>query len=227
TGRVHVVATINAAATRAARQGQFGPAGVRLAPGDLRRSITQGRESNLLLFAVDASGSMAASRRMVEVKTAVLSMLVDAYQRRDRVGVITFRGSAAEVALPPTSSVEAAARCLSDVGHGGRTPLAEGLVMAARVLKAERIRDPRRRALLVVVTDGRATSGRDALVRARAIADQWASTGVQAVVVDCEAGKFRMNLAGDLARRMGAEHIALGEIGASALVDVVRERRVA
>lgn len=227
-GRVHLVATINAAATRSARLGYPGAADTpRLARGDLRRAITQGRESNLVLLAVDASGSMAAQRRMSEVKTAVLSMLVDAYQRRDRVGVVTFGGATATVALPPTSSVEAAARCLSDLGHGGRTPLAEGLVLAAKVLSAERIRDPRRRALLVLVTDGRATSGPDALARARDIADQWAGTGVQAVVVDCEAGKFRMNLAGDLARRMGAEHIALGEIGASALFDIVHERRVA
>lgn len=228
-GRVHLLATINAAATRVARSGQETPHPQvsRLAHGDLRRAITQGRESNLVLLAVDSSGSMAAGRRMSEVKTAVLSMLVDAYQRRDRVGVITFRGAGADLALSPTSSVEAAARCLTDLGHGGRTPLAEGLVLAARVLNAEHIRDPRRRALLVLVTDGRATAGKDALARARDIADRWSSTGVQAVVVDCEAGKFRMNLAGDLARRMGAEHVALGEIGASALFDVVRERRVA
>ncbi len=223
-GRVHVLATINAAATRVARTGDTT---YKLGRSDLRRAITQGRESNLVLFVVDASGSMAAQKRMVEVKTAVLSMLVDAYQRRDRVGVITFRGTDAHVALPPTSSVEAAARCLSELGHGGRTPLAEGLLTAARVLSAERIRDPRRRALLVLVTDGRATSGKDALARARNIADQWASTGVQAVVVDCEAGKFRMRLASDLAQRMGAEHVALGEVGADALVDVVQTRRVA
>ncbi len=223
-GRVHVLATINAAATRIARTGDTT---YKLGRSDLRRAITQGRESNLVLFVVDASGSMAAQKRMVEVKTAVLSMLVDAYQRRDRVGVITFRGSDAQVALPPTSSVDAAARCLSELGHGGRTPLAEGLLTAARVLNAERIRDPRRRALLVLVTDGRATSGKDALARARDIADQWASTGVQAVVVDCEAGKFRMRLASDLAKRMGAEHVALGEVGASALLDVVQTRRVA
>ncbi len=223
-GRVHVLATISAAATRVARTGDTT---YKLGRSDLRRAITQGRESNLVLFVVDASGSMAAQKRMVEVKTAVLSMLVDAYQRRDRVGVITFRGADAQVALPPTSSVEAAARCLSELGHGGRTPLAEGLLTAARVLNAERIRDPRRRALLVLVTDGRATSGKDALARARNIADQWASTGVQAVVVDCEAGKFRMRLASDLAKRMGAEHVTLGEVGADALVDVVQTRRVA
>ena len=122
-----------------------------------------------MLFAVDASGSMAARQRMRAVKGAVLSLLLDAYQRRDKVGLVTFRGTEAEVALPPTSSVEAAARRLTSLATGGRTPLAAGLARAARVLAAERLRDPRRRALLVVVTDGRATSGSDADL-ARAVA---------------------------------------------------------
>ena len=123
-----------------------------------------------MLFAVDASGSMAARQRMRAVKGAVLSLLMDAYQRRDKVGLITFRGAGAELALPPTSSVEAAARRLTSLATGGRTPLAAGLAKAARVLAAERLRDPRRRALLVVVTDGRATSGSDAdLARAAAM----------------------------------------------------------
>ena len=127
-----------------------------------------------MLFAVDASGSMAARQRMRAVKGAVLSLLLDAYQRRDKVGLVTFRGTGAEVALPPTSSVEAAARRLTSLATGGRTPLAAGLARAARVLAAERLRDPRRRALLVVVTDGRATSGSDAdLARAVAMLGGW------------------------------------------------------
>ena len=114
-------------------------------PGDLRGAIRQGQESNLVLLCVDASGSMGARRRMEEVKTAVLSLLTDAYERRDKVGLVTFRGNEAELSLTPTSSVEAAARCLAELPHGGRTPLAEGLTLAARVLGRERVRDPRRR----------------------------------------------------------------------------------
>ncbi len=138
---------------------------VNLIPSDLREAVREGREGNLVLFAVDASGSMAARQRMRAVKGAVLSLLLDAYQRRDKVGLVTFRGAGAELALPPTSSVEAAARRLTSLATGGRTPLAAGLAKAARVLAAERLRDPRRRALLVVVTDGRATSGSDADLR--------------------------------------------------------------
>ena len=183
---------------------------VRLAPADLRQAVREGREGNLVLFAVDASGSMAARQRMRAVKGAVLSLLLDAYQRRDKVGLVTFRGAGAELALPPTSSVEAAARRLTSLATGGRTPLAAGLAKAARVLAAERLRDPRRRALLVVVTDGRATSGSDAdLTRAAAML-----AGVASVVVDCETSILRLALAERLAVQLGATLFRLDELEA-------------
>ena len=126
-----------------------------------------------MLFCVDASGSMAARRRMEAVKTAVLSLLLDAYQRRDKVGLVTFRGAEATLALPPTSSVEVAARRLARAAQPAavrRWPRA----CSARPRRSalERIRDPRRRPLLVVVTDGRATAGPDAAApRSRQAAD--------------------------------------------------------
>ncbi len=219
---VHVTATLRASAAR--RAARTGPA--RVTGDDLRHAVTRGREANLVLLAVDASGSMAARRRMGEVKTAVLSLLLDAYQRRDRVGLVTFRGTQAEVALPPTSSVDAAAARLAQLPHGGRTPLAEGLTEVARVVAREQVRDRHQRALVVVVTDGRATAGADALARARVVADGWsrAVPTAQTVVVDCESGRFRMGLAADLARRMGAEHIALEQVAASGLVEIVTDR---
>jgi magnesium chelatase subunit D len=181
---------------------------LRPTPADLREAVREGREGNLVLFAVDASGSMAARQRMRAVKGAVLSLLLDAYQRRDKVGLVTFRGTGAELTLPPTSSVEAAARRLASLATGGRTPLAAGLARAARVLAAERLRDPRRRALLVVVTDGRATSGSDAdLARAAALL-----TGTASVVVDCETSVLRLGLAGRLAVRLGATLVGMDEL---------------
>ncbi|MES9542500.1 VWA domain-containing protein, partial [Actinomadura sp. NPDC000600] len=122
----HVVATLLAAAPRQRARGRSG-AGLVLRPDDLREAVREGREGNLVLFVVDASGSMAARRRMETVKTAVLSLLLDAYQRRDKVGLITFRGRAADLVLPPTSSVEAGAARLRALATGGRTPLAAGL----------------------------------------------------------------------------------------------------
>ena len=156
--QVHLTATLTAAAPHQIRRGRAGPGGLRLRREDLRETRREGREGNLVLFLVDASGSMAARARMGAVKGAVLSLLLDAYQRRDKVGMITFSGSSARVLLPPTSSVEAAAARLADLPTGGRTPLAAGLLRAHEVLRTERLRDPERRALLVVVTDGRATS---------------------------------------------------------------------
>ncbi|MEU8228861.1 VWA domain-containing protein [Actinoplanes sp. NPDC048967] len=177
-------------------------------PRDLREAVHVGREANLVLFVVDASGSMAARKRMTVVKTAVLSLLRDAYQRRDRIGMITFRGSAADQVLPPTSSHEVGVLRLAGLRTGGRTPLAAGLRAAAATIATERRRDPRRRPLLIIVTDGRATSGPDPVLVAPALA------GVAAVVVDCEAGPIRLGLARRLAAALGADIMPLDALAA-------------
>lgn len=156
--KLHLAATVQAAAPHQRARGRSGR-GLVVRRDDLRQAVREGREGNLVLFVVDASGSMAARQRMAAVKGAVLSLLLDAYQRRDKVGLITFRGKDAEVALPPTSSVDAAAARLELLPTGGRTPVAAGLLKAHEVLRVERLRDPSRRPLLVVVTDGRATGG--------------------------------------------------------------------
>jgi magnesium chelatase subunit D len=225
---LHLPATLRAAAPaqpeRKRRAGETSRSGFLLARDDLREATRVGREGNLVLFAVDASGSMAARQRMRAAKGAVLSLLLDAYQRRDKVGLVTFRGTGAELVLPPTSSVEAGARRLATLATGGRTPLAAGLARSASVLAAEKIRDPARRPLLVVVTDGRTTSGGDAeLARAARLL-----AGIAAVVVDCEAGPVRLGLAGALAVRLGAALVTLEDLpaaGAGTLAGVVRAAR--
>ncbi|HEX6470768.1 MAG TPA: VWA domain-containing protein [Streptosporangiaceae bacterium] len=216
---VQLPATLRAAAPHQRARGRAGR-GLVLRPEDLREPVRDGRESNLVLFVVDASGSMAARRRMRAVKGAVLSLLLDAYQRRDKIGLVTFRGSSAELALPPTSSVEAGARRLETLPTGGRTPLAAGLVRAADVLRVERLRDPARRALVVVVTDGRATYGPDpATVAGRLRA--------AAVVVDCESGPVRLGLAARLGRSLGADVVRLDDLAAGTLAGVVLAARKA
>ncbi|WP_225947589.1 magnesium chelatase subunit D family protein [Plantactinospora soyae] len=221
--RPHLVATLWAAAPHQRQRGRRGP-GLELRPEDVRVPVRQGREGNLILFCVDASGSMAARQRMREVKTAVLSLLLDAYQRRDKVGLVTFRGHTAELALPPTSSVDVAAARLDDLPTGGRTPLAEGLLRAGEALRVEGIRDPRRRALLVVVTDGRATAGPDAVPRARYAARLLAASGVRSVVLDCESGRIRLGLGSALADALDAEHLPLEQVAAGTLTTAVRTR---
>jgi len=148
---------------------------------------------------------------MSAVKGGVLSLLRDAYQRRDKVGLVTFRGTGAEVALPPTTSHEIAAARLRELPTGGRTPLAAGLHTAARVVAAERRRDPYRRPLLVLVTDGRATSGPDPVTVAPAL------HGVACVVFDCESGPVRLGLAGRLAVALDARYLRLEELSADGL----------
>ncbi|WP_440066152.1 magnesium chelatase subunit D family protein [Streptosporangium sp. OZ121] len=218
TGSLHLRATVGAAAPYQVARGRNGP-GLLLRRGDLREAVREGREGNLVLFVVDASGSMAARQRMRAVKTAVLGLLLDAYQRRDKVGLVTFRGARADLVLPPTSSVEAGAARLRELPTGGRTPLAAGLLRAAEVLRVERLRDPSRRPLVVLVTDGRATSG--TVEESRRAAGLLA--GVAGVVVDCEGGHVRLGLAASLAARMGAETVRLDDL--TDLAGMVRERR--
>jgi magnesium chelatase subunit D len=215
---VHLNATMLAAAPHQRSRGRSGP-GLLIRREDLRESVREGREGNLILFVVDASGSMAAKARMSAVKGAVLSLLLDAYQRRDKVGLISFRGRDAELLLPPTSSVEAAARRLTIMPTGGRTPLTAGLLRSHEVLRVERLRDPKRRPLLVVVTDGRHTAGDDPSRAASLLAAQ----GIAGVVVDCESGPVRLGLATVLSESLRAHCLQLGELAAGTLADTVRQ----
>ncbi|MFH8894001.1 putative cobaltochelatase [Streptomyces sp. NPDC017949] len=230
--KLHLAATVQAAAPHQRARGRSGT-GLVVRKDDLRQATREGREGNLVLFVVDASGSMAARQRMSAVKGAVLSLLLDAYQRRDKVGLVTFRGAAAELALPPTSSVDAAAARLERLPTGGRTPLAAGLLKAREVLRIERLRDPSRRPLLVVVTDGRATSaggvGGSAQGTPRELSERAAlllrAEGVTSVVVDCEAGPVRLGLAGVLAADLGGPSVTLDGLRADALAGLVKNVR--
>jgi magnesium chelatase subunit D len=201
-----VGASLRAAAGRRAVAG--GPA---LARGDLREHVRAGREGNLVVFCVDASGSMGARRRMAAVKGAILGLLLDAYRRRDRVALVTFRGTGAEVVLAPTGSVERAASVLSALATGGTTPLAAGLRRAAELVTLERRRDPERRALVLAVTDGRA-SGEGGLEAARAAAAELARVADGVVVFDGEEGRVRLGLAAELAHAAGARLLPLAAL---------------
>ncbi|MFE6910272.1 putative cobaltochelatase [Streptomyces erythrochromogenes] len=228
--KLHLAATVHAAAPHQKARGRAGR-GLVIRKDDLRQATREGREGNLVLFVVDASGSMAARQRMSAVKGAVLSLLLDAYQRRDKVGLVTFRGAAAELALPPTSSVDAAAARLEKLPTGGRTPLGSGLLKAHEVLRIERLRDPSRRPLLVVVTDGRATSagavGGDPRELTSRSARLLAAEGVASVVVDCESGPVRLGLAGALAADLGGPAVTLDGLRADSLAGLVKDVRTA
>ncbi|MGI9080218.1 MAG: AAA family ATPase [Acidimicrobiales bacterium] len=227
-GSVAVASTIRAAASRAAAHREAVPGAGRgpvIEAGDLREAVRERRVGNLVVLVVDASGSMGAVQRMEAAKGAVMSLLLDAYQRRDRVAMVTFRGEEAEVALRPTGSVEVARARLADLPTGGRTPLAAGLVAAVELATSTGRHDDAERPLLVVVTDGRATAGPPSVDPVRGASEEATSVrrrGIAAVVVDVEEGPIRLGLAAELARAMGARHLTLDELSAGALTLAVR-----
>jgi magnesium chelatase subunit D len=207
TTRPDLIPTLRAAAL--ARPGEP----FRTTSQDLRRWLRRGREANLVILLLDTSGSMAARRRSQTVTTVALSLLADSYRRRDRVAVLTFRGRTATTVVPPTRSVELATRRLHDLPVGGQTPLAAGLDAVADLIRRERWRDPDRRPLLVVVTDGRATGGTDPVGAARHAARRLA--GVAGIVVDAEDGPVRLRLASRIAADLGAELVTVAGLASA------------
>lgn len=218
---LHLLGTVFAAAPHQHARGR-GEGPLKLVAEDLRGAYREGREGNLVVFVVDASGSMAARDRLSAVTGAVVTLLRDAYQRRDKVAVITVRGQDAELVLPPTSSVDIAVRRLSGMRTGGKTPLAAGLLKAREIVRRERVRDPRRRPMLVLLTDGRATGGVDPVPRARTAAALLAQDGVTSIVVDCERGMIRLGLAAELARELRGGYLRLAELTGDSVADIVR-----
>ena len=213
---VAVGPTIRAAAARRASDPD-GSGGL-VAPADLREAVKEQRAGNLVILAVDASGSMGAETRMEAAKAAVMGLLLDAYQRRDRVALVTFRGDGAEVVLRPTGSVEVARARLTDLPTGGRTPLAAGIHTALTLAQ-----HPGDRPLLVLVSDGRATAGpdgQDPLVAAKEAAAEVRRRKVPAVVVDAEDGHTRLGLAAELAEAMGARYLTLPQLTAASVRQV-------
>lgn len=216
---LHLLGTIQAACERGA---QVENGKLAFIPADLRGALRRGKEANLIVFVVDASGSMAARDRLSAVTGAVHSLLGDAYQRRDKVAVISVRGSHPELLLPPTGSIDIAHRRLQTVSTGGRTPLPEGLMLAQELIEREHRREPGRRAIMVVLSDGRATGKnglRNLQVVARVIAKRQSCASV---VIDCEAtARVRLGLAQELAQHLGAPCVQLAELNAEAVTGII------
>ncbi len=193
---------------------------------DYQRKVRVRRASNLILFLVDASWSMAVAERMAATKGAILSLLTDAYQRRDRVGLIVFQKDRATLVLPPTNSVLLAQHALADIPVGGKTPLSAGLKMAYEVLKREKILHPDIFPLLIILTDGAgnvAMAGGSPQKEAHRFAEQIASEDVRAVVINMEHEAFDQGLAQDLADHLNASCYTLDELRSDTLYRTVRQ----
>jgi magnesium chelatase subunit ChlD-like protein len=195
-------------------------------PSDLQRKIRVKRMANLVLFLVDASWSMAVAERMNATKGAILSLLTDAYQRRDRVGLIVFQKDRATLVLPPTNSVQLAQRALMDIPVGGKTPLSAGLLMAYDVLQREKRLHPDVQPLLLVMTDGAGNVSVGTMApqeESFRFAETIAAQKVRSVVVNMEHAAFDQGLAQQLADHLEAPCYSLGEIKAENLYQTVRE----
>jgi magnesium chelatase subunit D len=218
-----VGATVRAAAVRRAGEPGTLAERPRLVSADLREAVREQKTGNLLILVVDSSSSMGAERRMEAVKGAVLSLLLDAYQRRDRVALVVFGGEEADVVLRPTGSIEVARSRLEQLATGGRTPLAAGIEAALAVAaSATGSHQP----FLILISDGRATSapdGVDPLEAALSAATKVRRLALPSVVLDVEDGPLRLGLAASLAEHMGARLIPLPELSAGALTSTIRQ----
>lgn len=199
---------------------------VRIEPQDIRNKVRKRRVGASIVFCVDASGSMAASARMDATKTAVLDLLVDAYQRRDRVGLVSFRGDDAELLLAPTGSVELAQLKLKELSTGGATPLAHGILKSLEVLQSETRRNDTTIPWLVLITDGRANvgiAGGLGSEDARAAAAKVRDSRVRSMVIDTNTS-IGSGAARELARLTGGEYVRLGSFAGSEIAGAVRDR---
>ncbi|WP_456385536.1 putative cobaltochelatase [Desulfolithobacter sp.] len=227
TDDVALDATLRAAAPYQLRRKNGNGLAVVLRPEDIRGKIREKRIGNFLLFVVDASGSMGARGRMVATKGAVMSLLLDAYQKRDRVAMISFRKDEAVVNLPPTSSVELAASLLREMPVGGRTPLSAALAKSYEILRNYLVREPAARPIAIVITDGKSNTSlgkKKPLDEAFAFAERIAmDERIRCIVVDTEVkGLITFSLAQKLADAMNARYFKIEDLKADTLLNIVQ-----
>ncbi|MGO5091487.1 putative cobaltochelatase [Clostridium sp. LCP25S3_F10] len=194
---------------------------------DIRNKVREKRIGNFLLFLVDASGSMGAKKRMVETKGAILSLLLDAYQKRDRIGMIAFKGEAAETILPPTNSVDLAYKLLEEMPTGGKTPLSAGLDKAYNLAKSELFKNPNISPLIILISDGKANVSlgtekplKESNDLAQIISEE---KRIKTLVVDVEKkGFLTFGLAKNLAENLGAQYYKIDDLKSNTLLQAVR-----
>lgn len=222
-------ATFRAAAPFQKERKEEAPDGPALAlrPDDYRKKIRVRRAANLILFVVDASWSMAVAERMQATKGAIMSLLTDAYQRRDRVGLVVFQKNDAHLVLTPTNSVELAQKALADIPVGGKTPLSAGLMLAHRIMSQELRMRPELSPLMILLTDGAGNVSMTETLppqeEANRTADLIREAGVRSIVINMEHAAFDQGLAQNLADRLDGPCYTLPELKAEALLRTVQD----
>lgn len=218
-------ATMRAAAPHQVHRQREGVA-IAIEPSDIREKVREKRIGNFLLFVVDASGSMGAQQRMVETKGAILSLLLDAYQKRDKIGLVAFKGDKATVLLPPTNSVERGQKLLEELPTGGKTPLSAGLLKSYELTKSCLYKDPNILPLLIIISDGKGnvSMGSDKpLAETRHVAEIIRNEErIKTLVIDVEKNSFlAFGLASELADMLGADYFKIDDLKADTLVKAV------
>jgi Mg-chelatase subunit ChlD len=219
-------ATVRAAAPyQKRRKQQRRKTALAIEPSDLQQKVRMRKSANLILFVVDASWSMAVAERMSATKGAILSLLTDAYQRRDRVGLVVFQKDRALAVLPPTNSIQLARRSLADIPVGGKTPLSAGLMLAHEIIQQDKLTHPDTLPLMILLTDGAGNVSMGNLPpqeEALQIADQLRQSDTRSVVINMEHAAFDQGLADGLAERLGGPCYTLHELKAEHLYKTVR-----
>jgi len=193
---------------------------------DFHRKIRVRKAANLILFVVDASWSMAVAERMSATKGAIMSLLTDAYQRRDRVGLIVFQKNQSRLILPPTNSVMLAQKALADIPVGGKTPLSAGLTMAFKILVQEKRLHPDIMPLMILLTDGAGNVSMTDLppqTEAYRAAELIKDEKIKSVVINMEHVAFDQGLARGLAEHLGCACLTLRDLRAETLYRTVKE----
>jgi magnesium chelatase subunit D len=220
-------ATLRAAAPYQMQRKNGSGLAVILKDRDIRKKIREKRIGNFLLFVVDASASMGARGRMSASKGAIMSLLLDAYQKRDKVAMVTFRQQEAWVNLPPTTSVELAGKLLAEMPVGGRTPLSAGLVKGYELMKIHLLKEPEARPMAILITDGRGNvplGNQSPVKESLALAEKMAEEKrIQFIVVDSESqGALTFGLARKLAENLSARYFKIQDLKVNHLVDIAK-----
>lgn len=199
---------------------------------DIREKERVGKTSSVVLFTVDASGSMGANQRMESAKGAVLSLLMDSYQKRDKIGMVAFKGKDAELILPPCSSVDLALRLLQELPTGGKTPLSAGLSRSLQILQGELRKDEDAKLMMVLISDGRANVGMGGKIREELmeISERARCLGIHAIVIDTEIiessfMEMRLGYCHEIAEKCGGKYYPMSDLSPESLCSIVDEEQ--
>lgn len=217
-------ATIRAAAP-CQRKSDINGLKIKIRKEDIRVKVRERRTGTSILFVVDSSGSMGVKKRMEAVKGAILSLLKDAYEKRDRVGLVAFRKDCAEELLPITRSIDLAQKKLEKLTTGGKTPLAAGIERAYNIIKKELKKDEKVVPLILFLSDGKANysiSGKDPIKESLELAQKIKKENIRTIVIDTEEGFIKLEMAKTLSEALGAEYYKLENLKSEDMLKLIK-----